>query len=207
MSEAPRGVRVERFVAAKVVPSIYRGDGTEPGALSVACHIPDAWGAFFASFGVVGAFALTGLVGASTWSLSQLLAVGFSAAGLLALGAALHLLLAALTRSARIDVGERFAVRAVDRHLDLSAEDIVSLEAIEAPEKNDPTAWALVVTDARGARVPVLGHLRIDQAQYVARLAREALGLDGAPRVRVVEADARDEESSPRETSAKARRG
>lgn len=196
MSDAPRGVRVERFVAAKVVPSIYRGDGTEPGALSVSCRIPDAWGAFRAGLGVLVGLALTAWMATwSTWWLGPLLAVSVPA----------HFVLAALLRRARIDVGERLAVRAVDRHVDLSAEDIVSLEAIEAPEKNDPTAWALVVTDARGARIPVLGHLRIDQAQYLARLTREALGLDGAPRVRVAEADERDEESSPRETSAEAR--
>jgi hypothetical protein len=101
----------------------------------------------------------------------------------------------------QLELGARFVARRnADVVLDVAVDELRGLEASEAPEKDDPTAWAIVVELTGGTRLPVMKRLRIDQAQYVLRLGRAALGLDGAspPRVRVEPAHAREPEDEAR---------
>lgn len=201
MTEAdklPRGVRVERFVPARAIPSAYRGEASEPGALAVACHTPHAWRVFVSG----GLLLLTGAIAA--WVRAVLVFPEFLVLPLLVGVIAVHQLVEAYRVRARLDLGARFVARRnADVMLDVASEEVRGLEAVEAPEKDDTTAWAIVVELTDGTHLPVMTRLRIDQARYVARLGRAALGLDGPspPRVRVEGAEEpalRDAPSPPR---------
>lgn len=193
--ELPRGVRLERFVpASEPVTSTYRGEASRPGEAVILCATPSPP----AVFGAIVVLVPCVLVGplALLFSLLEqralLIAVPAFAIG----GVAWLLLRAELRLHLRLELGARVRIGA----LDVAREEIGELHIVEHPEPGDPNAFAIFVELKDGSRVRAAHRLRIDQAQYVVRLGRAALGLDGAspPRVRVERDDPRAPADAPR---------
>lgn len=191
--DPPQGVRVERFTPASApVASAYRSEAARPGEAVLLCATPSP-PVVFVTIVVVVLSLLIALLGVAGNQPSGLCAVVMSAVsgGLAGLG-----LRAQLEKSVRLELGARVRMGT----LEVASEEVRELHVVEQPEPGDPNAFAIFVELKDGSRVRGAHRLRIDQAQYVVRLGRAALGLDGAspPRVRVERDDPRAPEGAPR---------